>query len=73
MLAGFAILPAVFAFGFDPESGPSLMFQTLPTVFGEMPGGQLFGVIFFILVLFAAATTSIAFSGSGSIFCYEHF
>lgn len=61
MLAGFAILPAVFAFGFDPESGPSLMFQTLPTVFGEMPGGQLFGVIFFILVLFAAATTSIAF------------
>ena len=37
------------------------MFQTLPTVFGEMPGGQIFGVIFFILVLFAAATTSIAF------------
>lgn len=61
MLAGFAILPAVFAFGFDPESGPSLMFQTLPTVFGEMPGGQIFGVIFFILVLFAAATTSIAY------------
>ena len=61
MLAGFAILPAVFAFGFDPESGPSLMFQTLPTGFGEMPGGQLFGVLFFILVLFAAATTSIAF------------
>lgn len=61
MIAGFAILPAVFAFGFDPESGPSLMFQTLPTVFGEMPGGQLFGVIFFILVLFAAITTSIAY------------
>ena len=61
MLAGFAILPAVFAFGFDPESGPSLMFQTLPTVFGEMPAGTVFGVIFFILVLFAAITTSIAY------------
>lgn len=61
MIAGFAILPAVFAFGFDPESGPSLMFQTLPTVFGEMPGGRIFGIIFFILVLFAAVSTSIAY------------
>lgn len=61
MIAGFAILPAVFAFGFDPESGPSLMFQTLPTVFGEMPGGKIFGVIFFVLVLFAAVSTSIAY------------
>lgn len=61
MIAGFAILPAVFSFGFDPESGPSLMFQTLPTVFGEMPGGRIFGVIFFILVLFAAVSTSIAY------------
>lgn len=61
MIAGFAILPAVFAFGFDPESGPSLMFQTLPTVFGEMPGGAVFGIIFFILVLFAAVSTSIAY------------
>lgn len=61
MIAGFAILPAVFAFGFDPESGPSLMFQTLPTVFGEMPGGRIFGVIFFVLVLFAGVSTSIAY------------
>lgn len=61
MIAGFAILPAVFAFGFDPESGLSLMFQTLPTVFGEMTGGKIFAVIFFILVLFAAISTSIAF------------
>lgn len=61
MIAGFAILPAVFAFGFDPESGPSLMFQTLPTVFGEMPGGKIFGLIFFVLVLFAAVSTSIAY------------
>ena len=37
------------------------MFQTLPTVFGEMPGGRIFGIIFFILVLFAAVSTSIAY------------
>ena len=61
MIAGFAILPAVFAFGFDPQSGPSLMFQTLPMVFGEMAGGKIFGVIFFVLVFFAAISTSIAF------------
>ena len=61
MIAGFAILPAVFAFGFSPESGPSLMFQTLPAVFGEMAGGKIFGFVFFILVLFAAISTSIAY------------
>ncbi|MCA5963657.1 sodium-dependent transporter [Blautia sp. RD014234] len=61
MIAGFAILPAVFAFGFSPESGPSLMFQTLPAVFDEMAGGKIFGVVFFVLVLFAAVSTSIAF------------
>ena len=37
------------------------MFQTLPTVFGEMPGGKIFGLIFFVLVLFAAVSTSIAY------------
>ena len=51
---------AVFSFGFDPESSRS-MFQTLPTVFGEMPGGKIFGLIFFVLVLFAAVSTSIAY------------
>lgn len=61
MIAGFAILPAVFAFGFDPESGQGLMFQTLPTIFGQMTAGKIFGVIFFVLVLFAAVSTSIAY------------
>lgn len=61
MIAGFAILPAVFAFGFSPKSGPSLMFQTLPAVFDELAGGKIFGVVFFVLVLFAAISTSIAF------------
>ena len=49
LLAGFAIIPAVFAFGIDPTSGPSLMFVTLPQVFGQMPGGQIFALLFFVL------------------------
>lgn len=60
LLAGFAILPAVFAFGFEPGAGPGLMFITLPSVFASMPLGSLFGVMFFVLVLFAAITSSIS-------------
>lgn len=60
LLAGFAVLPAVFAFGFEPGAGPSLMFITLPSVFDAMPLGGLFGLIFFVLVFFAALTSSIS-------------
>jgi NSS family neurotransmitter:Na+ symporter len=60
ILAGFAVLPAVFAFGFEPGVGPSLMFITLPSVFDAMPFGQFFGILFFILILFAALTSAIA-------------
>ena len=60
LLAGFAVLPAVFAFGFEPGAGPSLMFITLPSVFDAMPFGQIFGILFFILVFFAALTSAIS-------------
>ncbi|WP_346937168.1 sodium-dependent transporter, partial [Clostridium sp.] len=60
LLAGFAVLPAVFAFGFEPGAGPSLMFITLPSVFDSMPLGQFFGILFFILVFFAALTSAIS-------------
>lgn len=60
LLAGFAILPAVFAFGFEPGAGPGLMFITLPQVFASMPAGTLWGILFFVLVLFAAITSSIS-------------
>ncbi len=60
LLAGLAILPAVFALGFDPTGGPGLVFITLPAVFAKMPMGGLFAVIFFLLVLFAAITSSIS-------------
>ncbi len=63
-LAGLMIIPAVFAFsGGSPESlgkGPSLMFVTMPKVFESMPGGTLIGAAFFVLVLFAALTSSIS-------------
>ena len=47
LLAGFAVIPAVFAFGLQPKSGPALIFTTLPKVFAAIPAGWLFGFIFF--------------------------
>ncbi|MBR5217390.1 MAG: sodium-dependent transporter [Oscillospiraceae bacterium] len=57
LLAAFVIMPAVFAYGLDPASGPPLMFITMPEVFKQMPGGSVFMVIFFVAVLFAALTS----------------
>ena len=57
LLAAFVIMPAVFAYGLDPASGPPLMFITMPEVFKQMPGGNVFMVIFFVAVLFAALTS----------------
>jgi NSS family neurotransmitter:Na+ symporter len=57
LLAGFAIFPAVFAFGLEPASGPGLIFSTLPKIFAAMPAGWFFGLIFF-LGLFGAAYLS---------------
>lgn len=54
VLAGVAIFPAVFAFGFEPTAGPSLLFMTIPAVFASIPGGQIFTVLFFGLSAIAA-------------------
>lgn len=54
LLAGIAIFPAVFAFGFQPDRGASLAFETLPAVFAQMPGGYVFMVVFFILMAMAS-------------------
>ena len=61
LLAGFAILPAVFAAGKSPDMGPGLIFVTLPESFAAMPLGSVFAFVFFILVLLASVTTTIAF------------
>ncbi len=60
VLAGLLILPAVFAFGFDPAAGPGLTFITLPAVFAQMPGGTFFGVLFFFLLTIAALTSAVS-------------
>lgn len=59
MLAALAIMPAVFAFGIEPNAGPPLMFITLPNVFRQMPMGQVFAVLFFLSVAFAGITSLI--------------
>lgn len=60
LLAGLAILPAVFAFGVSPGEGPGLVFVTLPSVFGQMPFGTFFAAIFFVFFFLAALTSSIS-------------
>jgi neurotransmitter:Na+ symporter, NSS family len=60
LLAGMAIFPIVFANDLTPGAGPGLIFQTLPIAFGNMPGGVLFGSLFFLLLVFAAWTSSIS-------------
>lgn len=59
LVAGFAVIPAVYAFGLDPRSGPPLIFLTLPKVFAQMPAGRLFAVLFFVSVFFAGVTSLI--------------
>jgi len=60
LLAGLAIFPIVISSGLEMTQGPGLIFQTLTIAFGAMPGGQLFGTLFFILLIFAAWTSSIS-------------
>lgn len=60
LLAGMAIFPIVFANGLEPGAGPGLVFQTLPIAFGNMPGGLVFGALFFVLLVFAAWTSAIS-------------
>lgn len=59
MLAALAIMPAVFAYGIDPVSGPPLMFITLPQVFAQMTFGKVFAAFFFLSVAFAGITSLI--------------
>ena len=60
LLAGLAIFPIVLSSGLEMSQGPGLIFQTLTVAFASMPGGQLFGTMFFVLLLFAAWTSAIS-------------
>lgn len=60
VVAGLIIFPACFSFGINPDSGPSLIFITLPNVFASMTGGQIWGALFFLFMSFASLSTVIA-------------
>lgn len=60
LMAGLIIIPACFAFGVEPGAGPGLIFITLPNVFNQMPGGRLWGSLFFLFMSFAALSTVVA-------------
>ena len=72
ILAGLAIFPLVLGYGLDPGEGPGLIFVTLPVAFGQMPGGSFVGTAFFILLTFAALTSSIGMLEPAVCWLEEH-
>lgn len=60
VLSGLAIFPIVFKYGLSPAEGPGLLFMTLPIAFAQMTGGDIIGALFFILLVFAALSSSIS-------------
>ncbi len=60
IVSGLIIFPSCFAFDINPGEGPGLVFVTLPNVFNEMPGGRIWGALFFLFMTFAALSTIIA-------------
>lgn len=60
LFAGLLIFPAVFTFNLEPTAGPSLIFISLPQVFLKMPGGRLFSILFFSLIIVAAITSMVS-------------
>lgn len=60
LLGGLMVMPTVFAFGLDPNAGPGLTFVTMPAIFSQLPAGQIFAVIFYACLIFAAMTSSVS-------------
>ncbi len=60
LMAGLIIIPACFAYGIEPDAGPSLIFITLPNIFNQMTGGRIWRSLFFLFLSFAALSTVIA-------------
>lgn len=71
MLASCAIMPAVFAFGLNPQEGPGLVFETLPFIFANMPLGWLVAILFFLALIVAALTSSISLYEVGVAYLVE--
>ena len=73
LIAGCAIMPAVFAFGISPSEGPGLVFTTLPFIFSQLPAGGIVAILFFLALLLAALTSSISVLEVIVAFCMEEF
>ena len=73
LLAGIAIFPAVFTFGFEPAAGPALVFITIPAVFSQIPMGQALMVVFFILAAIAATGAMLSLMEVPVLIIHERF
>lgn len=71
LIAGCAIMPAVFAYGLNPGAGPSLVYETLPFIFSRMPGSNFIAIIFFVALLVAALTSQISMFEVGAAYLVE--
>jgi len=73
ILSGIMIFPAVFSFGVQPEAGPKLIFEVLPGIFQQMPGGYVWALLFFVLIFFASLTSTISISEIPITFLIEEY
>ena len=73
LMAGVIIFPACFSFGIETESGPALIFQTLPNVFVNMAGGRFWGALFFLFMIFASLSTVLAVFENILAICMDTF
>ncbi len=73
ILAGIVIFPAVFSFGMQPEAGPKLVFEILPSIFQQMAGGYVWALLFFVLLFFASLTSTIILSECPIVLISEEF
>lgn len=73
LMSGLIIFPACFSFGVAPDAGPSLIFVTLPNVFVNMPGGRIWGALFFLFMTFASFSTVIAVFENLLAGCIDNF
>ena len=73
LMSGLIIFPACFSYGVQPDAGPSLIFKTLPNVFVNMAGGNVWGALFFLFMTFASFSTVIAVFENLLAFCTDTF
>lgn len=73
LLAGILVFPAVFSFGIEPTAGPELVFITLPNIFAQLPFGNAWSFVFFILLALAALTSTISLHEVATAYVHEEY